>query len=172
MYNILKNLKNFKYGEKTYFIWFEDMELKIALSQIPDIKEFLINKTLMTKQEIKEIKRKPFVLNNEVEVFLEDKIKNEIYTFKIEKGYKYDGASIPKIFASIIGSKGDVRFKTASLIHDVLCENHSYVSNDRYFATKVFERCCYVGGTCGIVRFLMFHSVDNYQKFCKWKKDK
>ena len=68
-----------------------------------------------------------------------------------------------------IGSKEDVRFKVASLIHDIFCENKHYVDYDRYFADKVFERLLSVADTCAFNRWLIFHSVDNYQKFCGWR---
>ena len=167
-FELSEDLDKFIYKDIKYLIWYEDEELKIALSQIPDIGELVINKEVMTDEEIKSIKKKPFCLNNDVKVYLEDKIKDEIYNFEINSSYRFDGASIPKFARGIIGSKQDVRFKIASLIHDVLCENHGFVNNDRYFASCVFERCCYVGGTCAFIRFLMFHCVDNFQKFKDW----
>ena len=90
------------------------------------------------------------------------------YSFTIPKGYCWDGATIPRIFWRLIGSKTDPAFLIASMIHDVLCENHNYVNNDRYFADKVFERLLYVADVPAFNRWIMFHSVDNFQKFCKW----
>jgi hypothetical protein len=55
------------------------------------------------------------------------------------------------------------------MVHDVLCENHNYVDNDRYFSTMVFERLLYAEGVGGFKRWLMKHSVDNFQKFCDWE---
>ena len=60
---------------------------------------------------------------------------------------------------------------TLSDVEDKLCENHHYVNNDRYFADKVFERLLEVGDVGCFRRWLMFHSVDNFQKFCRWRKD-
>lgn len=163
-----EDFKQFKYGNREYITWYEDECMRICFSDIPDVRELKINKFLMSDKEIKNIKKKPYKLYNEVFVLLEDKECAITYTFEIPKNYRWDGASIPSAFWFLVGAKGDVRFLIASLVHDVLCENHSYVENDRYFADKVFERCCYVGGTCAFIRWAMFHSVDNYQKFCKW----
>lgn len=157
---------------KEYIIWYEDDALKIAFSDIPDARELKPNKTVMTKKQIEGIKKKPFKLYNTICVWLEDKSDDSVYIFYINEGYRWDGASIPSWIWFMIGSKEDVRFLIASMVHDVLCENHIYVDYDRYFADKVFERCCYVGGTCSFIRWLMFHSVDNYQKFCGWGKGK
>lgn len=151
-------------------IWYEDDKYKVAFSEMPDVDNRIINKQTMDKETIKQIKTKPLIVKNDVNVLLVDKVKNKSYTFEIESGYCYDGASIPRFFWRFIGSKSDVRFQIGALIHDKLCEHHDYVDGDRYFADKVFERCLYVGDTCAFTRWLMFHSVDNFQKFCGWKK--
>lgn len=155
-----------------YIIWYEDENYKIAFSDIPDTRILKPNKTIMTKKQIEDIKKKPFKLYNTICVWVENKREKSVYIFYAYEGYRWDGASIPPFAWLIVGSKEDVRFQVASMIHDILCENHEYVANDRYFADKIFERCCYVGGTCAFVRWLMFHSVDNYQKFCGWRKRK
>lgn len=166
----LNNLEKFVYNCKLYMNWYEDKNYKIAFTDVPDVDVLNINKFVMSKEEIKDIKKKPYILHNSIGVYLEDVKKEKVYTFTIFSNYRYDGASIPRIFWRIIGSKGDVRFLTAALIHDVLCENHRYVGYDRYFADKIFERLLYVADTCGFLRWLMFHSVDNFQKFCGWDK--
>lgn len=124
----------------------------------------------MTKEEKADIYKLPFINKKDLEVKLTDYENSKVYTFTIKKGYKWDGASIPRMFWRLIGAKTDSRFLIPSLIHDVLCENHDIVDNDRYFADKVFERLLYVSGVNSFNRWLMFHSVDNWQKFCKWNK--
>ncbi len=143
--------------------WYEDKHLAILFSNIPDV-GFNYPKN---KEENCE---KPFILKNDIEVTLWDYKKFEVYEFTINKGYCWDGATIPRLFWRLIGSKTEPKFLIASLIHDILCENHHYVDNDRYFADKVFERLLYVSGVNAITRWMMFHTVDNFQKFCNWKK--
>lgn len=123
----------------------------------------------MTEDEKECIEEKPFINLADLDVVLTDYDKYKTYRFTIPKGYKWDGASIPRAFWRLIGSKIEPEFLIPSLVHDVLCENHHYVDNDRYFADKVFERLLYVSGVPAFNRWLMFHSVDNYQKFCKWE---
>lgn len=70
-------------------------------------------------------KKKPYVLLNNV-VYLAHTDK---YTYRIAipKGYSFDGATIPRFFYRIIGSKGEIEFLPAALIHDWLCENKSFI---------------------------------------------
>lgn len=163
-----KTLPKFFYQGFEYIIWQDDGFSTVGFSKIPDIANKEINNKIMSKEEIKLAKQKPLILRNNIGVFLHDKRKDKKYTFNILKGYDYDGASIPRALWRICGSKESIEFKVASLIHDVLCENHQYIDNDRYFATKVFERLLEVGDVGGFKRWLMFHSVDNFQKFCSW----
>ncbi len=167
--DFIKKLKKVSFNNNVYIEWYKDDMLAIFFSDIPQIENKIINKRVMTKEEIKRAKKKPLFCENKVDVILIDFVKNKNYKFVINSGYEYDGATIHKFFWIIIGTKEDIRFKVASLLHDVLCENHCFVNNDRYFADKVFERCLFVSDTCAFVRWLMFHSVDNYQKLKgKW----
>lgn len=150
--------------------WYEDKNLKICFSEIPHVCIRYILPT-HTAEEKKSIEKYPFICKTELKVELVDKKKNKTYKFTIPKGYCYDGASIPRLFWRVIGSNTDNHFLIAALIHDVLCENHNYVDNNRYFADKVFERLLYVSGVSSFNRWVMFHSVDNFQKFCHWDKD-
>ncbi|MCD7879035.1 MAG: DUF1353 domain-containing protein [Candidatus Gastranaerophilales bacterium] len=167
----IQKLPKFAYNNITYIQWYKDNLCNICFSEMPDIGNKEINNQIMTKSEIKQAKKKPLYLKNTVSFLLQDLTKNKTYTFTVNKHYAYDGATILKFFWRVIGTKEDIRFKIAALIHDVLCENHSYVDNDRYFADKVFERSLYVGDTAAFIRWLMFHSVDNFQKFCGWRAE-
>ena len=75
---------------------------------------------------------------------------------------------IPKFFHRVIGANTDNSFLIAALIHDVLCENHHYVNNDREFSSKVFNALLEVSEVNPFKRFLMKHSVDIFQRFQGW----
>lgn len=165
-----EKLPRFHHKEREYIVWQDDEFCRVGFSKIPDIGNKEINIKVMSKEEIKAAKKKPLYLKNTVDVCLIDKRKNKTYTFTIHFKYDYDGASVARIFWRLIGSKENIEFKVAALIHDILCENHDYVDNDRYFADKVFERLLEVGDVGAFRRWLMFHSVDNFQKFCGWRK--
>ena len=69
----------------------------------------------------------------------------------------------------MIGSSTDNNFLIAALVHDVLCENHEYVDNDRAFSTQVFNALLAASDVPPFKRFLMKNSVDFYQRFCMWR---
>lgn len=147
--------------------WYKDKKTGIFFDKVPNVQMRLLLPS-MDEEEKKEITKFPFINKTDLKVKLSDYKKKAHYEFIIKKGYLWDGASVPRAFWRLIGSKTDPKFLIPSLIHDVLCENHHYVKNDRYFADRVFERLLYVSGVCPLNRFIMFHSVDNYQKFCSW----
>ncbi len=150
--------------------WYQDYEIGIFFNIIPNVKMRFIT-PFSTKEEEKEIKNKPFINLKELEVWLFDYKKKNEYNFKIQKNYTWDGASIPRVFWRLIGSKSESEFLIPSLIHDVLCENHGYIKNDRYFSTQVFKKLLKVSKVSSFKAWLMFHSVDNFQKFKGWKNE-
>ena len=117
------------------------------------------------------IEKYPFINKKNLKVRLCDYKKYKTYNFEIPKGYCYDGASVPKLFRRVIGPNTDNRFLIPALIHDVLCENHDYIDNDRQFSTEVFNALLEAGEVNAFKRFWMKHAVNFYQKFCSWKKE-
>lgn len=108
-------------------------------------------------------KKYPYKLCNDV-----------VYTYentkiRIKHGYNYDGCTIPRFFYRIIGSKGEVEFLRAALLHDVLCERKKRYTNK--FATKVF-RDELINSYCPVWKAnIMAFCVYWWQEFCGgWKK--
>lgn len=150
--------------------WYSDKELGIFFDDIPKVGIRYILPTSKNDDK-KSIKKYPFINRQNLKVNLYDYKKKKIYNFEIPKGYCYDGASVPRFFWRVIGANTDNRFLIPALIHDVLCENHHYVNNDRKFSTKVFNALLKVSEVYPFKRFLMKNSVDIFQKFfCKWGK--
>ena len=144
--------------------WYKDDEIGIYFDKEPKISILYLKPNFKNKS----IYKKPFELDEKINVFLFDYILEKEYHFTIPDKYNWDGASIPRFFWRIIGSNTDNRFLIPSLIHDVLCENHDYVDDDRYFSTLAFDRLLYVSKINPLTRWLMKHSVDNWQKICGW----
>ncbi len=143
--------------------WYEDKKIKIEFDKIPKT-TMLIPLPTMTKEEKMLIKKEPFINLENLSVILKDKRKNTEYKFNIEEGYRWDGATIPRLFWRLIGSKTEPEFQIASMLHDKLCENHEYINNDRYLSTLVLIGCMKCADVCPLKRWLVKHSVDNYQK--------
>lgn len=149
--------------------WYENKKAGIFFDEIPAL-GVRYSVPSMTKEERKSVEKYPFICKKELEVILYDKIKDKSYSFCIPKGYCYDGASIPRLFWRVIGSNTDNRFLIPALIHDVLCENHNYIDNDRAFSTNIFNALLEASGVCSGKRFFMKNSVAAFQTmFCKWQ---
>ena len=126
----------------------------------------------MTKTEKKSIQKYPFICKKNLNVALFDHKKQKNYKFTIPKDYCYDGASIPRIFWRVIGANTSPEFLIPALIHDVLCENHKYVDNDREFSSQVFKALLLASGVGEVKAQIMFAAVNTFQRFCgKWGKD-
>ena len=123
----------------------------------------------MSDEEARAAIKKPFIVTADLPVHVE--FRESSYTFIIPRGYTWNGANVPPFAWLLIGQRTDPRFKLASCVHDYLCENHQLVGGNRYLSTLMFETLCeYFGRFNAIKRWAMFHSVDNWQKFCGWKK--
>lgn len=148
--------------------WFLNEKAGIYFNDIPavGIRYYIPS---MNNAEKKSVERYPFICKKELSVVLKDCKRNKSYNFKIPKGYCYDGASIPRFFWIIIGANSDNKFLIPALIHDVLCEHHEYINNDRSFSTEIFNVLLACSGVNKFKRFLMKNSVAFYQTlFCRW----
>lgn len=156
--------------EKPNIMWYKDEELSIGFSSMPHVCVRYIVPSA-TCDEILSIKQYPFICKSELKVTIFDNLKSRSYKFTIPKGYCYDGASIPRLFWRLIGSNTDNSFLIPALIHDVLCENHDYIDNDRALSTRVFNALLVESKVNPAKRFFMKNSVAMFQTlFCKWGK--
>lgn len=156
----------------TMINWYEDKNLAVSFSDVPHVCVRYILPT-HTTEEKKSIEKYPFICKSELKVELVDKKKDKVYNFTIPKGYCYDGASIPRIFWRVVGANTDNHFLIAALVHDVLCENHNYVDNDRSFSTNVFNALLKISDVGACRRFFMKNSVACFQTLCcAWEKEK
>ena len=151
--------------------WYEDDNLTIFFSEAPKVSVRYIVPS-MTSLEKQSIKRYPFINKKDLKVAIFDSKKEKCYKFTIHKDYVFDGATIPRFFWRIIGSPTDNNFLISSLCHDVLCENHSYIDNDRQLSSNVFRALLIAAGVSGLKANIMFFAVDNFQRFCGWERDK
>ena len=150
------------------FKWYENKNVAIYFDDVPQV-AIRYSLPSLSRDEKKSIEKYPFMCKKNLQVCLMDLKKDKSYNFIIPKGYCYDGASIPRLFWRVIGANTDNRFLVAALIHDVLCENHSYVDNDRGFSTEVFNALLEGSDVGKFKRHFMKRSVSLFQTlFCKW----
>lgn len=126
-----------------------------------DLKIYFDKKPL-TDFDPKGNKKKPFVLLNRVFCYVV--YKGVVYVFLLEKGYRWDGATIPALLRPIIGSKTDEKFKIPSMIHDKLCENHSFINNDVELSSEIFEKALLYYDVPPWKASAMHFAVNNWQK--------
>lgn len=151
--------------------WTENKNVIVYFSDTPYV-SIRYRVPSMTDAEIEAVKKYPFINKKTITVRLVDKIKDRTYQFDIPKNYCYDGASVPRFFWRVIGAPTDNSFLIAALVHDVMCENHHYVMNDREFSSEVFNALLESSKVGKVKRYFMKHSVDVFQKlFCKWGKE-
>lgn len=151
--------------------WYEDEKLKIMFDKEPDV-TMIYPLPYYNKEQKKAAIEKPFLNKKDLYVVINNKTNGLTYSFNIPALYRWDGATIPKVFWRLIGSNTNSEFLIPSMIHDVICENHDYVNNDRYISTIILERLLYCSGVGNFKRWMMKHSVDNYQKLKgKWKNE-
>ena len=147
--------------------WCSNKQVSVFFDDIPRVAiRYILPSN--TKEMKKSIKKYPFINKKLLKVKLGDIRKNKEYNFDIPKYYCFDGASIPRFFWRVIGPNTDNKYLIAALVHDILCENHHYVDNDRKFSTLVFNALLEASEVSSLKRFCMKNSVDFYQRFCKW----
>lgn len=144
-----------------WLLWYCDEDIAIFFDKEPkhNTIEYPPN---ATKEQIKDIDNKPYILEEDLYVKIQYK-NNTSYLF-IPKGYRWNGANIPVGVWALILNPDDPKIRLASCIHDFCCENHRDCRDDRYLSTMLLCSLCRVTGTPSYKVFLIFHSVDNYQK--------
>lgn len=85
------------------------------------------------------------------------------YTIEIPKDYKWDGTSC-------FGFHHYPPLLNASMIHDILCENHWLVGNDRQLSSIIFREIGIASGMDKSFMKIAYLIVDIFQKY--FGKDK
>lgn len=154
-------------------IWYTDEQLTIGFGCKPSvrIRYALPSDTKATKDNIKKY---PFVNVRTLDVLIKYKPKHQseqVYKFTIPKGYKFDGATIPRFLWRIVGSNTQPEFLVGALVHDQLCEHHQYVGGDRRLSTLVFRALIEQAGVSKFKARIMSEAVDVFQRTQGWKNN-
>ena len=117
------------------------------------------------KEEIKDIKKFPFISTKNTNFFITDKTDNEEYRILIPKGFKTDLASIPFGFRWLFGGKSNPHFIVAAIVHDKLCNDKYLIKYNRELSTLIFKELLLSSGYNKNKADVMAWAVNNYQKF-------
>jgi len=148
--------------------WYNDDKITIFFNHKPNT-HMLEPLPSMVQEEKDLIERYPFINCTALQVAIYDKKKSKMYKFTITKLFRWDGATIPRLFWWIIGSKTNPKYRTPSLIHDYLCLNKYIIDYRREFSTQIFEALLSVAGVSKWRRKIMCFFINIYQKiFCDW----
>ena len=121
-----------------------------------------------TKIDIKEKNSKQFINLYDVLLFVtvEKNNKNIEFSLLANKGYIFDGATIP----FNIG-KGNMKLLVPALFHDIMCERKNIVFYERNLSSLVFRELLLLCKVNIFKTYFMYIAVDNYQRFCRgWRK--
>lgn len=155
---------------KNMIIWCNENYLNIVSDKEP---ETGVRKPLPsdTAEERRGKLEKPFINRKDVTFYIN--YLGSKYTVEIKKGYTWDGATIPRLFWRIIGSKDDNSFLNASLVHDRICEEKSLINYDRQLGSIIFREILLASGVTEIKAYIMYYAVDIFQKYrCDWRSAK
>ena len=121
-----------------------------------------------SKSEIKEKNSKQFINLYDVllSVAVEKNNKDIKFSLLANKGYIFDGATIP----FNIG-KGNMKLLVPALFHDIMCERKDIVYYQRNLSSLIFRELLILCKVNIFKAYFMYIAVDNYQRFCKgWRK--
>lgn len=108
-------------------------------------------------KDVKKDKRKFPYLNKKEVTFIVNYL-GIVHIIQIKKGFKWDGATC-------LGLHHLPIFLNASMVHDILCNNHNLVNNDRQLSTMIFREICIASGVWRWFAYLAYYVIDVFQKY-------
>lgn len=142
---------------------------KVIFNTTPQVRIRVIE---TNDKKAKEKKKYPFKLDNDVVVTIDTDERR--FSFKIKKGYIWNGADIPRCFWRLIGSRTDNAYLKASMVHDFMLEHKKYILEDvlkssmsfkeyRRLTSLIFRQILKDTGTNTIKANIMSWCVDVFQ---------
>lgn len=148
-------------------VWCENDKLTIISDCEPKVAVRII---LPTDSDFEKLckKKRPFINKRSIKWTVN--ANDESYDITIPRQYCYDGASIPRAFWRVIGSKESDEFLIGAMVHDYMCENHDVIGNNRELSSEVFKQLLLACGVSKLKANIMYLAVNTFQKFCGWGK--
>ena len=147
-------------------VWCDNDEISISSDIEPRVTVRLILPSDSDFEKLSK-KKRPFMNKRAIKwVILADRT----YIINIPRQYCYDGASIPRAFWRVIGSKESDEFLIGAMVHDYMCENHNVIGNNRELSSEVFKQLLLACGVSKLKANIMYLAVNTFQRFCGWEK--
>lgn len=147
-------------------VWCDNDDISISSDIEPRVAVRVILPTDSDFEKLSK-KKRPFINKKTIKWAI---LSDRMYTITIPKQYCYDGASIPRAFWRVIGSKESDEFLIGAMVHDYMCENHDVIGNNRELSSEVFKQLLLACGVSKVKANLMHFAVNNFQRFCGWEK--
>lgn len=140
-------------------VWCDKPELKITsdIAPITGVCTPLPSDSKATKDY-----KKKFPYINKKRVLFDINYLGTQYCFVVEKGFRWNGTNC--LFLQHYPKLLD-----ASMVHDLLCNKHELVNNDRQLSSMIFREIGISSGVNKAFMHVAYHAVDNFQKV--WGKD-
>lgn len=135
-------------------IWCDKADLKITSDIEPCTG---VCKPLPSDSDERWEYKKKFPYINKRRILFDVTYKGKQYCILIAKGFRWNGTNClflqhyPKLL-------------NASMVHDLLCNEHSLVDNDRQLSSLIFREIGIASKVNKAFMYIAYHSVDNYQK--------
>lgn len=140
--------------ENKEIIWCDKPELKIISDVAPSTG---VCKPLPTDSDKVAKYKKKFPYINRRAVVLTVNYLGTTHTIKVKKGFRWNGTNC-------LGLQHNPKLLDASMFHDLLCNQHELVNNDRQLSSIIFREIGIASGVWKPFMLGAYHAVDNYQK--------
>jgi hypothetical protein len=135
-------------------IWCDKPELKITSDIVPIT---TVCKPLPDDSEEVRRYKKKFPYRNVKDVTFDVYYLGTHYPIFIDDAFRWNGTNC-------LGLQHYPKLLDASMVHDLLCNNHDLVNQDRQLSSMIFREIGIASGVNKAFMYVAYHAVDNFQK--------
>lgn len=135
-------------------VWCDKPELRITSDVEPST---TVRKPLPSDCEEVAKDKKKFPYINKKRVLFDIDYLGTKYCILVSKGFKWNGTNC-------VGLQHYPKLLDASMVHDLLCNKHGLIGNDRQLSSMIFREMGIASGMNKPFMYVAYHAVDNFQK--------
>lgn len=136
-------------------IWCDKLELKIESDSAP-LTTVLKPLPMDTEEERTSKKKYPYMNKRRVEFIVN--YLGKTHKIIVPRGFRWNGTNC-------IGLQFYPGLLTASMVHDLMCNVHSIIGNDRQLSSIIFRELGIGSGVNHLFMWIAYYAVDIYQRF-------